>query len=304
MPELTLAELVDLYLERHAATVRPRTIHDAARAARATPLAAFGDVPLRDLERMCGEIASLAGQAARTLPLRHHAGAPPDARRRRPLGLHGRTRRSSPGATRSRHRGRCASTPRTSSRRSPPSCARPTGRCPPSPPPPGCAPRSGRRSNAATSTAPPASLNVRRTVSQRRGGGAGQDDPPPPAGAALAACARRARRDPAAARHAAPVPGRRGRAVRPRQLPPPRVGAGDRGVRRRTPARIYDLRSTFARNALAAGVIVFELARIMGTSVPMIERHYGALLDGAGADIARRLDAFEDASGRRRGLGH
>jgi hypothetical protein len=25
----------------------------------------------------------------------------------------------------------------------------------------------------------------------------------------------------------------------------------------------------------------------------MIERHYGALLDGAGADIARRLDAFE-----------
>src|SRR5215208_2012277 len=26
MPELTLAELVDLYLERHAATVRPRTI--------------------------------------------------------------------------------------------------------------------------------------------------------------------------------------------------------------------------------------------------------------------------------------
>lgn len=35
------------------------------------------------------------------------------------------------------------------------------------------------------------------------------------------------------------------------------------------------------------------LARIMGTSVRMIERHYGALLDGAGADIARRLDAFE-----------
>ena len=29
------------------------------------------------------------------------------------------------------------------------------------------------------------------------------------------------------------------------------------------PARIYDLRSTFASNALAAGVSVFELARIM-----------------------------------------
>jgi integrase len=59
------------------------------------------------------------------------------------------------------------------------------------------------------------------------------------------------------------------------------------------PARIYDLRSTFASGALAAGVSVFELARVMGTSVPMIERHYGALLDGAGADIARRLDAYD-----------
>jgi hypothetical protein len=59
------------------------------------------------------------------------------------------------------------------------------------------------------------------------------------------------------------------------------------------PARIYDLRSTFASNALAAGVSVFELARIMGTSVAMIERSYGALIEGAGADIARRLGDFE-----------
>jgi integrase len=59
------------------------------------------------------------------------------------------------------------------------------------------------------------------------------------------------------------------------------------------PARIYDLRSTFASNALAAGVTVFELARVMGTSVLMIERHYGALLDGAGAGIAGRLNAHE-----------
>jgi hypothetical protein len=60
-----------------------------------------------------------------------------------------------------------------------------------------------------------------------------------------------------------------------------------------TPARIYDLRSTFASNGLAAGVTVFELARIMGTSVRMIEGHYGALLDGARAGIAGRLDALE-----------
>ncbi len=32
----------------------------------------------------------------------------------------------------------------------------------------------------------------------------------------------------------------------------------------------------------------------MGTSVRMIERHYGALLDGAGAEIAARLNALED----------
>jgi hypothetical protein len=61
----------------------------------------------------------------------------------------------------------------------------------------------------------------------------------------------------------------------------------------RTPATLYDLRDTFASNALAAGVTVFELAKIMGTSVRMIERHYGALLDGAHAGIAGRLDAFE-----------
>jgi hypothetical protein len=60
-----------------------------------------------------------------------------------------------------------------------------------------------------------------------------------------------------------------------------------------TTARIYDLRSTFASNAHAAGVTVFELARVMGTSVRMIERHYGALLDGAHTIIAARLDAFE-----------
>jgi integrase len=59
------------------------------------------------------------------------------------------------------------------------------------------------------------------------------------------------------------------------------------------PARIYDLRSTFASNALAAGVTVFELAKIMGTSVLMIETPYGTLIGGAHAGIAGRLDAIE-----------
>jgi integrase len=66
------------------------------------------------------------------------------------------------------------------------------------------------------------------------------------------------------------------------------------------PARIYDLRPTFASNALAAGVSVFELAKVMGTSVTMIERHYGPLIEGAGADIARRLSTFE--AGQETGL--
>jgi len=60
-----------------------------------------------------------------------------------------------------------------------------------------------------------------------------------------------------------------------------------------TPARIYDLRSTFASNSLAAGIDVFELARVMGTSIEMIERHYGTLLSGAATGIAARLAAFE-----------
>ena len=63
-----------------------------------------------------------------------------------------------------------------------------------------------------------------------------------------------------------------------------------------TPARVYDLRSTFASNALAAGVTVFELARVMGTSVRMIEKHYGTLLEGAQAGLASRLDALENIS--------
>ncbi len=60
-----------------------------------------------------------------------------------------------------------------------------------------------------------------------------------------------------------------------------------------TPARIYDLRSTFASDALAAGVSAFELARVMGTSIAMVERHYGTLLDGATAGIAGRLDTLD-----------
>jgi hypothetical protein len=54
--ELTLAELVEVYLERHSPNVRPRTIR-ALRERLGYATRAYGDVPLRDLERMGGELA-------------------------------------------------------------------------------------------------------------------------------------------------------------------------------------------------------------------------------------------------------
>lgn len=46
------------------------------------------------------------------------------------------------------------------------------------------------------------------------------------------------------------------------------------GIEQRGP---YTLRHTFASEALAAGVSIFQLARLMGTSVAMIDRTYGHL---------------------------
>jgi hypothetical protein len=63
---------------------------------------------------------------------------------------------------------------------------------------------------------------------------------------------------------------------------------------------MYDLRSTFASNALAAGITVYELARIMGTSVSMIEAHYGALIDTARESLLDRLEAFGALEGHER----
>ena len=46
--------------------------------------------------------------------------------------------------------------------------------------------------------------------------------------------------------------------------------------------RVYDLRHTFATFALRAGISTFDLSRYMGTSLAMIDRHYGHLArDGA-----------------------
>lgn len=47
------------------------------------------------------------------------------------------------------------------------------------------------------------------------------------------------------------------------------------GLEKRGP---YELRHTFASEALAAGVSIFQLSRLMGASVETIERHYGHLV--------------------------
>jgi integrase len=57
------------------------------------------------------------------------------------------------------------------------------------------------------------------------------------------------------------------------------------GVDKRGP---YSLRHTFATNALACGVSIFQLARLIGTSTEMIETAYGHLARDA-EDVLRAL---------------
>ncbi len=58
----------------------------------------------------------------------------------------------------------------------------------------------------------------------------------------------------------------------------------------------YTMRHSFASNALAAGLSVFELARVMGTSVQLIVATYGHLVKGSDDVIRERLDAYAAAN--------
>ena len=67
-----------------------------------------------------------------------------------------------------------------------------------------------------------------------------------------------------------------------------------RRIARRGP---YSLRHTLATEALAAGISIFELARLMGTSVSMIDRTYGHLARDSEEAIRGRLEARSARSG-------
>ena len=65
------------------------------------------------------------------------------------------------------------------------------------------------------------------------------------------------------------------------------------GLDHRSP---YALRHTFATFGIAAGIGLFELTRLMGTSVEQIDRTYGHLLPDSVDRARSALDAFSEAT--------
>src|SRR4029077_15796094 len=55
---------------------------------------------------------------------------------------------------------------------------------------------------------------------------------------------------------------------------------------------LYDLRHTYATFALRAGVSVFAVSRFMGSSIAMIDRHYGHLARDSREHAVSLLDAL------------
>ena len=292
LPELTLSEFVPVYLERHGSAVRAKTVQ-TLRERLGYAERAFGSVPLRELERMSDELAAWQAQ----LPERSR------------YGIVQALRQTLGAACRWGHMGANPALLAGRNRQPPPRTIRAYSRDeldaiaaelhPAYAPLPMFAAATGLRPEEWAAlerrdvARPARVLTVRRTVADGQLVELGKTTRSlrqvPLSLRALDALERL----PARLDSTLLFPSPSGQLLNldnwRRRMWSPAIEAS--GVVQ--PARIYDLRSTFASDALAAGVPVFELARIMGTSVAMIERHYGALLDGAGAGITGRLDALD-----------
>ena len=110
-------------------------------------------------------------------------------------------------------------------------------------------------------------------------------------------CRRRARSPPVADRHPARVPRRPRRPSEPARLAPGRMAPRARGRGRGASSTPYAMRHTFASFAIAAGVSLFYLARIMGTS-RRADRHAptGTCSPTREDYLRGLLDSFDSAS--------
>ena len=284
--DLTYSDLVEVFLERHAIVAKPRTITELRWRLKQSE-AKFGTVPLVELEGMTDEIAGFAVTISERL--RHpfmaafrqalEAGVRYGYLTRNPAKLAGPNPmpapRENPGVHHERarrdHRG-------TGNRRGSRGAV-----------------RGGDRAQAL-------GVGVRGAPRRRQDatGAAGarhQDRPVTTRGAADQGGARRDRAGAARldSRYVFTTSRKCLRTGEPgpfdvanfrRRLWGPAIDAA--GIAK--PARLYDLRSTFISNALASGLTVFETARVAGTSVRMIEAHYGALLDSAHESLLERLE--------------
>ena len=288
-PDLTLDAFAELFLARHGATVARRT-RDSLRERLAPARKVFGGWTLRELEGAAADIAgwraTLSDTSRYRLTLRSgRRWAPPQR-----WGYIAETRPSTPARTPSRERRNYGRSPRT---RSTPSTVELGARYGPLAV---FAAETGLRTNEWTALERRDVDREGRAVTVQRRYADGTFTPYPKTersrrrvpltGRALDAL------DLLPPRVDTPLlfPAAMGGPHRPRQLAHPRVVPGPRGRRARERGP-YHLRHTFATEALAAGVTIFELARLMGTSVAMIDRTYGHLARDSEAAILVRLEA-------------
>lgn len=283
--DLTLQELADVFLERHGTVATARTV-GTLRGRLVRPLRDFGTTPLSDLDGMTDELAAFAA----ALPDRYRYSVMSAFRqtikRRRPLRLHDEQPRE---ADREESATQSSPDPRVHPERA------------------GQDHRGARRArrgrgqircrDRATSGGMGARATPRHTPDASGADRSRYEDARVTARSAIDE--KGARRD----RLTTGQVGLRLCVCRAERGPLDFANFGRRdwhdaidtaGIAK--PARLYDLRSTFASNALARRVTVYELARILGSSVRMIElplRGDAGRRDGLAARAARQRDRLD-----------